>query len=98
MNNADPPRLRCEHCSRPLQAGRGAFYLVRIEAVADPSPPVFDEEDFDRDFAIEIDQLLDRVRTLSEQDLEDQVHRQLAFLLCVPCYNRWIKNPTGANP
>ncbi len=98
MNHDDPPQLLCRHCSRPLQPGRGAFYVVRVEAVADPSPPVFTPEDLAQDCALQINALLDRIRTLSEQDLEDQVHRQLAFLLCVRCYNRWIKDPTGAIP
>jgi hypothetical protein len=98
MNHNDPPPLVCRHCSRPLPLGRGAFYVVRIEAVADPSPPVFTEEDLAQDCTLQIKALLDRIRTLTEPELEAQVHQQLAFLLCVRCYSHWINDPTGANP
>jgi hypothetical protein len=98
MDNTGPHPQVCQRCARPLHPGRGEFYVVRIEAIADPSPPVFTEDDLDQDFDSEIGRLIDRIRTMSEQDLEDQVHRQLAFLLCVRCYNRWIADPTGPIP
>ena len=30
----------------------------------------------------------------SEQELMDQVYRRLVMLLCRPCYESWIEDPT----
>ena len=32
-------RLHCKRCSKEVHPGRGDYYLVRIDAVADPSRP-----------------------------------------------------------
>ena len=41
----DPSSLWCDRCAKPIHPGRGDYYLVRIDAVADPAPPVLTEED-----------------------------------------------------
>ena len=86
-------RLQCKRCSKEVHQGRGDYYLVRIDAVADPQPPVITQEDFDQDVGTEIERLIRRMRSMSEQQLEQQVFRQRAIYLCVPCFNRWIENP-----
>ena len=85
----------CNRCTRELRPGSGDFYVVRIEAVADPTPPEFSEEDLQRDPRAEIDELLARLRHLSEQEAMDQVYRRLTIYLCTPCYRKWIEDPTG---
>ena len=42
MTDRDP--LFCDRCLCEIHPGRGEFYEVRIEAVADPSPPDLDAE------------------------------------------------------
>jgi hypothetical protein len=88
-------RLTCRRCHREVHPGRGDYYLVRIDAVADPEPPVFTPEDIDKDVRAEIERLISRMKGLSEEQLERQVHRQKAIYLCVRCFNRWIENPVG---
>ena len=88
-------RLHCKRCRREVHPGRGDYYLVRIDAVADPEPPVFTEEDLGRDVGVEIERLIRRMKGLSGEQLERQVYRQKAIYLCVPCFNRWIENPVG---
>ena len=41
-------RLLCKRCSKEVHQGRGDYYFVRIDAVADPEPPVFTEDDLAR--------------------------------------------------
>jgi hypothetical protein len=94
MTIPDRPPVFCDICSMELNPGRGDFYLVRIEAVADPSPPRVTEEDLAKDVTAEIGRLLDRMRDMTEQELRDQVHRRVVLNLCIPCYTRWIENPT----
>jgi hypothetical protein len=88
-------RLTCRRCHWEVHPGWGDYYLVRIDAVADPEPPVFTEEDLDRDVGAEIEHLIRRMKGLSEEQLERQVYRQKAIYLCVPCYTRWIEDPVG---
>jgi hypothetical protein len=89
------PQPLCRRCSKEVHPGRGDYYLVRIEAVADPEPPVITEEDLALDVGAEIDRLIRRMAGLSEHDLERQVYRREVIRLCVPCYNRWIEDTVG---
>jgi hypothetical protein len=87
--------LRCRRCQTELTPGRGDFYVVHVEAVADPSPPVFTDEDLARDPRAEIERLVEALAGLSAQEAMDQVFRRMTFLLCGPCYRRWIDDPVG---
>ncbi|MFP4354975.1 MAG: hypothetical protein ACLFUJ_07590 [Phycisphaerae bacterium] len=94
MNEAES--LLCHRCGCDLHPGRGNFYVVRIEAFADPYPPKLDTADFDTgELAAEIDELISQLGQTSEQDLNDQVHRRLTIHLCNRCYRRWIEDPSG---
>ena len=85
--------LSSARCGAELTPGKGDFYVVRIEALADPSPPWFSEEDLTHDHRAEIEWLIEQMRNLSEQELTDQVYRQLVLYLCGPCRRRWIEDP-----
>ena len=85
--------LFCARCREELAPGTGDFYVVRIEALADPSPPRFSEEDLNHDPRAEIERLIEQMREFSEQELVDQVYRRLILYLCGPCYRRWIEAP-----
>jgi len=91
----DAMPLFCDRCAAELEPGTGSFYVVRIEAFADPTPPNFSEEDLKRDPKEEIRRLLEQMRDLSPQEAMDQVYRRLTLTLCGPCYRRWIENPTA---
>jgi hypothetical protein len=82
--------LTCRRCRAELIPGRGDFYVVRIEALADPTPPTFTDEDLLRDPRAEIARLIEAMRDLSEQEALDQVYRLMTVYLCGPCYRQWI--------
>ncbi len=88
-------RLQCKRCSKEIHPGRGDYYLVRIDAVADPQPPIITQEDLDQDVGAEIERLIRRIKRMSEQQLERQVYRKKVIYLCVPCFTRWIENPVS---
>ena len=90
----DDPLL-CHRCTTILQAGRGDFYVVWIEALADPTPPSISDADLACDPGEEIDDLLEQMRSMSERELMDQVHRRVTIHLCRSCYEQWIENPTS---
>ena len=95
MNESDDSPLFCHRCGLLLTPGQGNFYVVRIEAVADPSPPRITEADLQADIDAEIDKALDELRGLSEREMMDQVRRALTLHLCGRCYADWIEDPTG---
>ena len=96
MAGPDQASLFCHRCGAILTPGQGDFYVARIEAFADPTPPNVSREQFDAiDPSKEIDRLIEQLRDVSEQELMDQVYRRLTIHLCGPCYRKWIENPAG---
>jgi hypothetical protein len=91
----DPPPRECRLCGRKLQPGRGELYAVSILAVADPWPPVYDEEDLALDTGAEIRRLMVQLSGQGNQQIQDQVYRRVVFLLCTSCCQKWIEDPTG---
>lgn len=87
--------LVCLRCGTELTPGDAQFYVVRIEAFADPTGPNITEEDLQRDFRAEIERLIEAMSGLSEQEAMDQVYRKMTIYLCNGCYRDWIENPTG---
>jgi len=83
---------------RQLTPGKGDFYVVNIEAYADPTPPVFDKEDLARDLRLEINQLVAGLQDVSERESLDQVYRRVSIYMCGNCYRPWIENPAGGTP
>lgn len=99
MTHDDDMPLLCHRCGCDLTPGKGNFYVIRIEALADPTPPTFDEDEVARwtarDIDTEINSILDEMKHLTERDMMDQVYRRLTIHLCGRCYRQWIENPAG---
>lgn len=97
ISGDDPEAFRpfehCRRCGVAVQPGRGDGYLVRIQALADPAPPVFTADDLARDPREEIARLVEALKDLSPQQALDQVYRQMVFWLCGRCYRDWIEHP-----
>ena len=94
-SDTEPWPIACHRCGAQLTPGQGSFYVVKIEAFADPTPPTLDEHEPLEAISTEIDELLAQMGDLSQQELMDQVYRRLVILLCSPCYQKWIENPAG---
>lgn len=89
--------LFCDRCGAILApGGKPPFYVVRIEAFADPSPPRIAGDESPAELADQYDDLLAQMRGMSEQELMDQVHRRMTLHLCAACYANWIEDPTGS--
>ena len=83
----------CARCATELKPGEGDFFVVRIEAVADPTPPNIAPELSAHDHRREIQRLLDQMHELSAQEALDQVYRHLIIYLCNPCCRDWFEDP-----
>jgi hypothetical protein len=90
----DIPNLLCHRCGTPLTPGKSDFYVVRIEAFADPAPPAVSAEELAvASWSGRIARLIDQMADMTEQELMDQVYRRLVIHLCGPCYRTWIEDP-----
>ena len=92
--NDDAPLL-CTRCLRIVEAGRGEFYVVTIEAVADPTPPTIDASERGRDYRADWREIVAALQDTSSQEALDQVYRRVVIHLCNACYREWIENPGG---
>ena len=93
VTDSPPVALLCHRCGVDLTPGRGDYYVVRIEAFADPTGPHITDADLDADIEAAIERILEELRGLSEAELMDQVDRRLTILLCGRCYRQWIVDP-----
>lgn len=91
---APPESVFCNRCGAELRPGSGDSFLIRVEALADPAPPI-DADDDPTSIRQRIERLLAQLETVSGQEAMDQVYRRLVFYLCHSCYKAWIEDPTG---
>lgn len=78
-----------------LKPGSGNFWEVRIQAVADPWPPAFTEEDLQSDLRGEWTELVEQMQDLTPRQAMEQVHRYTVIHLCDRCFQAWYEAPVG---
>ena len=84
----------CDLCAAPLTPQ--AFYVVRIDVFADPSGPVVSSEELaTTDLTGTIDALIEQMKGMTAEELQDQVHRRFEYRLCPGCHRRFLANPLG---
>ena len=89
-----PHRVVCDLCGRPVPPH--AFYVVKIDVYADPSVPAMsteelEEANYDETFA----KLVEEMKHLTADDLQDDVHRRFEYRICRPCQRKFLANPLG---
>jgi hypothetical protein len=88
------PRVTCDLCGTLLHPN--GHYVVRIDVFADPSTPSATSDELEEtDFQTELAALLEEMKDLSADDLQDQVHRRFEFKLCRACQIKFLVNPLG---
>ena len=87
----------CDRCRRTIDAKEEVRYVVKVEVHAAMEPIELDQEDDDRDYLSEIQDILERLDD-SEQDLavDDSFHRR-TYDLCPECYRKYMQNPVGCD-
>jgi hypothetical protein len=76
-----------------LEPGRGDFFVVTIDAVADPTPPHITASDLGRDLRRDWREIVAALQDTSPQEALDQVYRRVVIHLCNTCFRDWIENP-----
>jgi len=82
----------CALCSRKLKTHES--YVVRIDVFADPSAGPLDEGESAEPGAA-IDQLLEQMKHMTADELQDQVHRRFEYRVCAACQRTLLANPLG---
>src|SRR2546423_1131991 len=84
----------CDLCNRSLPPH--GHYIVRIEVFADPAMPEMTAEELEEaDFQQAMLELMETMKGMTADELQDQVHRQFEFKLCRACQMRFLVNPLG---
>ena len=84
----------CELCGRPIPPH--AHYVVRIDVFADPTLPELSAEEVAKlNFDKELAKLAAEMKQMSEEELQDQVHRRFEYKICRPCQIKFLANPLG---
>jgi hypothetical protein len=87
-------RIVCDICGQSVAPH--AHYVVRIDVFADPSMPVLSDEELEEtNFDEKLAELVEQMKQLSADELQDQVHRRFEYRLCRVCQMRFIVNPLG---
>ena len=89
-----PPRVSCDLCNRAIPPH--AHYIVRIDVFADPEMPAATSEEMaEADYQAAMNELVEQMKNMSADELQDQVHRRFEFKLCRACQMRFLVNPLG---
>jgi hypothetical protein len=91
----DDSPLLCSRCLKLLEPGRGDFFVVTIDAVADPTPPHITPGDLSRDLRSDWREIVAALQETSPQEALDQVYRRVVIHLCNACFGDWIENPAS---
>jgi len=84
----------CEICRRPVPPGAG--YVVRIDVFADPELPALSQQEIDAaDLDRTLVELIEEMKHLSADELQDGVHRRFEYRLCPVCQKKFLANPLG---
>lgn len=84
----------CAVCLRPVGPGTG--YVVRIDVFADPRLPAVSAEQLESThFGAAIDELLEQMKQMTADELQDDVHRRFEYRLCGACQRQYLANPLG---
>ena len=87
-------RIQCDVCNALIPPH--AHYVVRMDVFADPSLPEMtteelEEVDFDDTFA----KLIEQMKHMTPQELQEQVHKRFEYRICPKCQREFLANPLG---
>ena len=83
----------CDSCRRLIEPGSG--YCVKIEAFADREMPPISTDGSDAAGEKNIAELLDEMRQMTGDELQDGVYRAFEFRICPDCHRDFLANPLG---
>jgi hypothetical protein len=84
----------CDLCGTPLAPH--LHYIVRIDVLADPSVPAISSGQLGAtNFGQAISSLINEMKGMDADQLQDQVFRRFEYRVCPKCQMRVLANPLG---
>ena len=88
------PDAICDICGKSVPIHES--FVVRIDVFADPAlPPIGGEGLPSLDTSESMAELLQQMKGMSADDLQDGVHRRFEHRLCAGCQRHFLANPLG---
>ena len=88
----------CDRCQRLIDPEQDLRYIVKVEIQAAMEPLDSADDESDRDYLMEIQDILDGVEAGDELSISDDIYQKRRFDLCPECYRKFVKNPVGREP
>ena len=88
----------CDGCGKRIEPEKDIRYVMRMEVYAALDPIEAEGETDERDHLDDLQEILERLEADGDQNLEEDLYRQLRFDLCPQCAKRFAKNPLGREP
>jgi hypothetical protein len=85
--------LTCDLCGGPLLIDEAVRYEVRIQVYAAYDPLELTPDDLDQDHRAQIRALLGKLEGMDPQEIENSVHKEFLFDLCMACQRRYLRDP-----
>ena len=83
----------CAMCGKPLLLDEDVRYVVDIRVYAAYDAMDLTAEDLKKDRREEIKRLIEQMKDMDPQELEDQVHKEFRFHLCPACQRQYLRDP-----
>lgn len=80
----------CSRCGRQLKRGE-VKYVIYISIVSDFDGVISVDEKED------VNQILDEANRFSEEELEEEVYEEMAFLVCKSCRDKFRSDPLNVS-
>ena len=85
----------CDRCGKPLLVDEDVRYILKMELFAAYDPMELTGEDLSKDRRREMAELIEKMKRMDADALQDAVYRETSFDLCPPCQRAVLKNPLG---
>ena len=85
--------LTCDLCGKTLLLDEDTRYTVKIEVFAAYDPLELTADDLKEDRRKELRELVERMKKMDPEEVQDGVYRRFEFQLCRACQRTYIKDP-----
>ena len=85
--------ISCDRCNKSLLIDEDVRYQVHIVVQAAYDPMEITKEDLKKSNPGSWSALMRQLEKLTEQEAQDQVHREFRFDLCPPCQKIYLATP-----
>ena len=85
--------ISCDRCGKGLLIDEEVRYQVHIVVQAAYDPMEITREDLEKSGHFDWKTLMESLSQLTEEEAQDQIHRELRFDLCPPCQKLYLTTP-----